>query len=141
MWAIYNNAVYDLSDYINTVEINTASQYSFLNSDIVDIFKQQPGQDITKPLNNVLAGLDSTTRDQNMQCINNMFYYGEPDFRKDARCQVQNVLLLVFSIILLTSIGVKCKFSWLIMGARCLTVLYSLGCSATVAQTQSRDAR
>ncbi|EIW61536.1 chitin synthase [Trametes versicolor FP-101664 SS1] len=107
MWAIYNNAVYDLSDYINTVEINTASQYSFLNSDIVDIFKQQPGQDITKPLNNVLAGLDSTTRDQNMQCINNMFYYGEPDFRKDARCQVQNVLLLVFSIILLTSIGVK----------------------------------
>ncbi|KAI0371480.1 chitin synthase [Pilatotrama ljubarskyi] len=107
MWAIYENAVYDLSDYIYTSTTNTAPQYSFLNSDIVDIFKQQPGQDITKPLNDVLGKLDTTTREQNMNCISNLFYYGKPDFRKTPRCQVQNVLLLVFSIILMVSIGIK----------------------------------
>ncbi|KAI0638620.1 chitin synthase [Trametes polyzona] len=107
MWAIYDNAVYDLSDYINTQTINSAPQYSFLNSDIVDVFKQQAGQDITKPLNDVLAKLDSTAKEQNMACISNLFYYGKPDFRKSARCQVQNVLLLVVSIILMASVGIK----------------------------------
>ncbi|KAI0677685.1 chitin synthase [Trametes maxima] len=107
MWAIYEDSVFDLSDYIYTQSINTASDYTFLNSDIVDIFKQQPGQDITKSLNNVLAGLDSNTRNANMNCISNLFYMGKPDFRKSARCQVQNVLLLVISIILMVSIGVK----------------------------------
>lgn len=44
-----------------------------------------------------------------MNCISNLFYYGKPDFRKTPRCQVQNILLLVFSIILMVSIGIKCK--------------------------------
>ncbi|CDO75020.1 Glycosyltransferase Family 2 protein [Trametes cinnabarina] len=107
MWAIYDNAVYDLSDYIYTLSINSATEFDFLNEDIVDIFKQQPGQDITKPLNDVLAKLDTTTREQNMNCISNLFYYGKSDFRKTARCQVQNILLLIFSIILMVSIGIK----------------------------------
>ncbi|KAI0650874.1 chitin synthase [Trametes meyenii] len=107
MWAIYDDSVYDLSDYIYTQSINSASDYTFLNSDIVDIFKQQPGQDITKSLNTVLASLDSNTRNANMNCISNLFYMGKPDFRNSARCQVQNVLLLVISIILMVSIGVK----------------------------------
>ncbi|KAH9899128.1 chitin synthase-domain-containing protein [Cubamyces lactineus] len=98
LWAIYDNAVYDLSDYVYTQSINSAAEFSFLNQDIVDI---------TKTLNNVLAGLDTTTCEQNMNCISNLFYYGKPDFRKTARCQVQNILLLVFSIILMVSIGIK----------------------------------
>ncbi|RPD67384.1 chitin synthase [Lentinus tigrinus ALCF2SS1-7] len=104
-WAIYDNNIYDLSDYISTAETDT--EVSFLNSDIVDLFQQQPGQDITKQLNEVLDGLDSETRAQNMNCISNLFYYGKPDFRKSARCQVQNILLLVASIILMVSIGIK----------------------------------
>ena len=60
-------------------------------------------------MNDVLGGLDTTTREQNMNCISNLFYYGKPDFRKTPRCQVQNILLLVFSIILMVSIGIKCK--------------------------------
>ncbi|KAI0774709.1 chitin synthase [Trametes elegans] len=106
-WAIYDNAVYDLSDYVYTSTTIPSTQYSFLNSDIVDVFKQQAGQDITKPLNDVLAKLDTTTKDANMACISNLFYYGKPDFRKTARCQVQNILLLVASIILMVSIGIK----------------------------------
>ena len=75
----------------------------------MSLFQQQPGQDITKELNSILSGLDTETQEQNMNCISNIGYYGKPDFRKSARCQVQNILLLVVSIILMVSIGVKCE--------------------------------
>ena len=77
----------------------------------MSLFQQQPGQDITKQLNEVLDGLDTDVRKQNMNCISNIGYYGKPDFRKSARCQVQNVLLLVVSIILMVSVAIKCKLT------------------------------
>ena len=76
---------------------------------MVSLFQQQPGQDITKQVNQVLATLDATTKAQNLNCMSNLFYLGKLDFRKDARCQVQNILLLVVSIILMVSIAVKCE--------------------------------
>ena len=76
---------------------------------MVSLFQQQPGQDITNQVNQVLATLDTTTKAQNINCMSNLFYVGKPDFRKDARCQVQNILLLVASIILMVSIAVKCE--------------------------------
>ncbi len=76
---------------------------------MVSVFQQQPGQDITKQVNQVLAALDPTTKAQNINCMSNLFFVGKPDFRKDARCQVQNIILLVVSIILMVSIGVKCE--------------------------------
>ncbi|THH18601.1 hypothetical protein EW146_g2427 [Bondarzewia mesenterica] len=108
-WAIYEDNLYDLSDYFYTIDQNTGNtgSYTFLNSDITDVFQQQSGQDITKPLSKVLAALDDTTRQQNLYCLNNRFYVGKPDFRKTARCQVQNYLLLVASSILVASMVVK----------------------------------
>lgn len=67
------------------------------------------GQDITKPLEQVLATMDPNTRAQNVDCINNVFYIGEVDFRKSARCQVQNYFLLAASAILMSSMGLKCE--------------------------------
>lgn len=110
MIVVWDNSIYDLADYQNTVQLHPgAAQYDFLNSDVSDLFKQRSGQDITKELNKALAGLDPTTRDQNVNCLNNMFYVGETDFRKTARCQVQNIILLVFSAILMASMGLKCE--------------------------------
>ena len=107
-WAIYEGSVYDLSDYINSASLDSGD-FNFLNSDMVSLFQQQPGQDITKQVNQVLGALDATTKAQNINCMSNLFFIGKPDFRNDARCQVQNVLLLVVSIILMVSIGVKCE--------------------------------
>ena len=83
-WAIYDNKVYDLSDYVYTASLD--STFDFINSDIVELFQQQPGQDITKSLNQVLDALDPTVKAQNINCMSNLFYVGKPDFRNDARC-------------------------------------------------------
>ncbi|OBZ70379.1 Chitin synthase 8 [Grifola frondosa] len=108
LWAIWNDNVYDLSDYFNSITVNTGnSEYSFLSEAITDLFKQQPGQDITKSINSALATMDATTAAQNIDCIKNLFYVGQVDFRKTPRCQVQNYMLLAFSILLMSSMGLK----------------------------------
>lgn len=107
MWAIYDNSVYDLTDYVYTANLD--KQFNFINDDIVSLFQQQPGQDITQSLNRILGTLEPQVRDQNLNCISNLFFIGKPDFRDSARCQVQNVLLLVITIILMVSVAVKCE--------------------------------
>lgn len=84
-------------------------EYSFLNSSITDIFKQQPGQDISSQLDAVIAQMDPNTAQLNTACLKNNFFVGEVDFRKTPRCQVQNYLLLAFSSLIFVTIGAKCK--------------------------------
>ncbi|OCH89984.1 chitin synthase [Obba rivulosa] len=109
LWAIWDGGVYDLSDYVNTLQLNqdATAQFEFLNSNLTDLWQQQPGQDITKQINSVLAQMDPTTGQENVDCIKNMFYLGETDFTKTPRCQVQNYLLLAFSCLIMASIGIK----------------------------------
>jgi chitin synthase len=110
VWALWENNVIDLTDYVNTNNVfsNADERYKFLDSDIVDVFKQQAGQDITKPLNAVLAKKDANLVNANINCMKNMFFVGNKDFRKSARCQVQNILLVVVSAILVATIAAKC---------------------------------
>jgi chitin synthase len=112
-WALWDNSLYDLTDYFFTINANEGNTgpYTFLNSAITNVFQQQAGQDITQELNAAVATLDATTAEQNIQCLKNMFYIGEKDFRKEARCQVQNYILLVASSILVASVVVKCELS------------------------------
>ncbi|KAG9317940.1 glycosyltransferase family 2 protein [Chiua virens] len=109
IWAIWDGGVYDLSDYVHTLSLNsgTTSGYQFLDTGITEVFKQQAGQDISKNLNKVIAGLDQQNATANVDCLKNMFYIGEVDFRKTARCTVQSYLLLVFTGILCASIALK----------------------------------
>ena len=106
---IWNGGVFDLSDYFNTLSLNLGSEYQFLNESVTDIFQQRIGQDITQPLEAVLATMDTTTREQQVDCLNNLFYIGETDFRKTPRCQVQNYILLAASAILMSSMALKCE--------------------------------
>jgi thymidine kinase len=39
-----------------------------------------------------------------------VFYLGDTDFRKEARCTVQNYLLLAFSIVMMSTVVAKCEF-------------------------------
>ncbi|KAH9939246.1 chitin synthase [Epithele typhae] len=103
-WATYNDNIYDLSDYINSQSLDSGS-FSFINSDLVDLFQQQPGQDITKSMNSILGRLSDGQAQ--FDCVSHMFFVGKVDFRQSARCTAQNIILLVISIILMVSIGIK----------------------------------
>lgn len=115
-WAIYKSKVYDLSDYLYTVQYYSSSSgtdlpnYSFLNDDISGLFQQSAGQDITKEMDTALAKMSTDDAANQIKCLDNAFYVGETDFRLTARCTVQNWLLLAFSIILMTTILSKCTF-------------------------------
>ena len=107
---MYKSNIFDLTDYLNTISINSVStQFQFLDSDIVGVFKERSGQDLTKALDAVLKTKDSNTVNQNMNCLQNAFYVGELDFRKSARCQVQIYFLLAAAGVLMTSMLIKCK--------------------------------
>ena len=107
-WARYQNKIYDLTDYFSTINLfQSDDRYQFLDSDISTLFQERSGQDITGPLNSVLATKSESTVEANMACLNNYFNIGENDFRKTARCEVQNTLLLVFTIILMVTIASK----------------------------------
>nr|XP_018266092.1 chitin synthase [Kwoniella dejecticola CBS 10117]OBR88250.1 chitin synthase [Kwoniella dejecticola CBS 10117] len=112
-WAIYNKKLYDLSDYLYTVQYYSGSSgtdfpnYSFINDGISGLFQSSSGQDITKAMNEVLAKMSSEDVANNLKCLDNAFYVGELDFRKEPKCLVQNYLLLAFSIIIMATIGAK----------------------------------
>jgi len=116
---IWENGIYDLTDYIWTLNLNSndPTTVAFLDENISDVFRQRAGQDVTKDLNKVLAAMDSQTRSRNVNCLKNVFYVGQTDFRKTARCQAQNILLIIFSAILMASMGLKCMsivhFRWI----------------------------
>jgi chitin synthase len=108
-WAIYDQDVYDLSDYFNTLTTHENDPtYEFLNSSISDLFKEQPGQDLTKELNAIYATMDSGTAQAHQDCLANKFFVGKTDFRDTPRCQVANYLMLAASIILMSSMAIKC---------------------------------
>lgn len=109
IWAVWENKLYDFTDYINSQSSNpaTVDSFQFVNQDITDVFKRQAGKDVTESLNRVLASLDPQTASRNVNCLNNLFYAGEVDFRKSARCLVQNYVLLAVSIIIMASMVLK----------------------------------
>ncbi|EXK44265.1 chitin synthase [Fusarium oxysporum f. sp. lycopersici 4287] len=112
MWATYGNEVYDLTDYLHTLDVNdNFDSYKFLNEDMVDLWKNSPGTNIKKDLDLLIANAKNETVSANLknswQCIQNIAYKGILDFRDSARCQVNNYLLLAFAIIICIVTAVK----------------------------------
>ncbi|UZJ51703.1 hypothetical protein CBS101457_001023 [Exobasidium rhododendri] len=107
-WAIVDSKVYDLSNYVWTNSLSTSSSaYQFLPSGVSDLFSSQAGADITSDFKDAMNSLNSTEKAATQACLDNVFYAGKKDFRDDARCQVQNYLLLGFSILLVVTIVSK----------------------------------
>ena len=96
------------------------------------VFRQMSGRDVTGPLNAVLESMNTTYREQHMACLNNAFLVGEVDFRKTARCQVQNWLLIFFSALLMASIALKCLFCFRLKCGLLMFFFFlgSFGCSS-----------
>ncbi len=102
-----------MTDYFHTLQLNGNYQpYNFLNKNLTDLVLKTPGADITDAWNNLLHifknnGTESAHLENSINCIKNTFYIGIPDFRQTPRCQVNNYILLAFTIVLCSVIGIK----------------------------------
>ncbi|CCU75895.1 chitin synthase [Blumeria hordei DH14] len=110
-WFILKGKVYDLTDYFFTLTTygNLAS-YDFIDSGVTAMIKENPGLDITNAWEKNFSKANGTQQvvlANNLNCMNNAFYAGIPDFRDSVQCQINNYILLVFTIILCTVILVK----------------------------------
>ncbi|CAG8463565.1 8890_t:CDS:2 [Paraglomus occultum] len=112
LWAIIHEGVYDLTQYFATQ--NSVGQtsrpangpnYHYLSDSVETLFKSFPGQDLTSRFNKAF----NTQEDyqNNLNCLQQIFYIGGIDFRKSFRCQFNNYMLLTFSCMLFAVIGVK----------------------------------
>jgi chitin synthase len=105
MWFTMGDNVYDLTDYFHTLDANNNFEnYRFLDRKLEEIVQSNAGNDITDKFR---SELDADAQMHNMQCLDNVFFVGKTDFRKSARCQVNNYLLLAFTIIVCTVVLVK----------------------------------
>ncbi len=110
--AVYNDRIYDLSDYLATLTAsNGGGGYDYIDKDVLSLFKQQAGQDITKPMDALFAAMSDHDVKAHKACLNNRFMYGKTDFRLTPRCTVQGYLLIVASVIIALTILVKCEYS------------------------------
>jgi chitin synthase len=105
MWVIINKSVYDLTDYFHTLKVeDNYPLYTFLGDPAAQLIQNNPGLDITQDWETTL---NYTYRTTVLNCMNNMFYIGDVDFRDTPRCQVNNYILLGFTIILCVVIATK----------------------------------
>lgn len=105
-WAVIDGNIYDLSDYFATLQtFDGASNYAFLDSSVAGLFQGNPGQDVTSQWNSL--NLDYDTRYANIHCLQNVFFVGTTDIRQTPRCQVNNYLLLTFTVIICLTILIK----------------------------------
>ncbi|KAB2104734.1 Chitin synthase 6 [Alternaria gaisen] len=105
MWFRLDEKIYDLTDYFATIDyMQNQAQYNFLDAKLVDMVKSNAGQNLKEDWDN---NLNKTTRENNLQCLENLFYVGRTDFRKTARCTVNDYILLAFTIIICSVIVIK----------------------------------
>ena len=115
--AYIDGRVYDMTTYINggiqnaypanwtgTKAPATASS-DYMVDDVVDLFRQNPGQDITQKWQAV--AMSSQDRANMQVCLDNLFYVGALDTRDSPQCLFANYLLLSISILLCVVIGFK----------------------------------
>ena len=101
-WVILNNKIYDFTDYFNTLTIeNNFPIYDWLPPDVKSLIQASPGLDITNQWQK------TANFSKALNCMDNVFYQGIVDFRNTPRCQVNNYILLSFTIILCAVILVK----------------------------------
>lgn len=105
MWFILDQKIYDLTDYFHTLKLeNNLAEFAFFGDQVAQMVQYNPGKDITEEWS---LQLNRTFRLNAQNCLNNMFYIGKVDFRDTPRCQVNNYILLAFTIMLCCVIGIK----------------------------------
>lgn len=101
-WIMIHDKIYDLTEYYTTLETQgEQALYKFIPDDVSEVIQANPGQDVTD------KWLKTTNFTHTLTCLDHAFYVGKSDFRDSAKCQVNNYILLAFTIILCSVILVK----------------------------------
>ncbi|KAK4553709.1 hypothetical protein LTR86_009207 [Recurvomyces mirabilis] len=111
--AYINKRVYDFTDYLiggrQPAFPNGTTPYpvdsNFMDNNVVSLFQQRPGQDVTKYWE--ALPLDSALRQRMQVCMDNLFYVGDLDTRNSPQCLFAKYILLAISLLLVSVIGVK----------------------------------
>ncbi|KAI9167233.1 Chitin synthase 6 [Paramyrothecium foliicola] len=112
-WARYGNQIYDLTDYFYNLEVKDGFPTAqFLDEAVTDLWKNNPGDDIQELLDDVIArSAGNATENAHIinswECIKRISYKGIVDFRNSAKCQVNNYIMLAFTIMICAVIVVK----------------------------------
>ena len=102
-WVILDGKIYDLTDYFYTKKTEGDNRmYTFIPDEVSDLIQQNAGSDISG-----MWKRNDPDYEKTLNCMENAFYEGKTDFRDSPRCQVNNYILLAFTIILCTVILTK----------------------------------
>lgn len=112
--AILSGNVYDFTDYVkggrrlqapNGTDIPSDADPNFMDSNVVALFQQNAGRDVTQNWESL--NINSDVKKRMMVCMNNLFFVGAEDTRNSAQCQFARYILLAISILLVSVIGFK----------------------------------
>ena len=92
---VFGNNVYDVSSYFN-------SKVRFLGPNMDNLFLNFYGKDATKQWFQLKDG--DQKAGMYLNCMNNLFYVGTIDKRNSLSCQFSNIILLTFTIIVVSLI-------------------------------------
>ena len=110
-WFILSGKIYDLTDFFYTLKIEgSVPLYNFIDPSVQTMITNNPGGDLTTTWNSNYASVNATQKallDKTLSCFNQAFYVGIPDFRDTVRCQINNYILLAFTVILCAVILTK----------------------------------
>ncbi|KAI8997880.1 chitin synthase-domain-containing protein [Pilobolus umbonatus] len=108
-WAVLNESIYDLTYYVEggrrinppedgSLFNDTGIDVDYMSLDIVELFRQKAGQDISKDWNDL--ALEPDVKERQLVCLRNLFFVGKVDQRNSAKCIFSEYLLLIVTIFL-----------------------------------------
>ena len=112
--AILNGKIYDFTSYIaggRTTKapagqkVPTGVDTDFMSDEVVSLFQQRSGQDVTQYWNDLR--LPGDQKAWMMVCMDNLFYVGKTDTRNSMQCLFARYILLAISILMVSVIGFK----------------------------------
>ncbi|ATZ55996.1 BcCHSVI [Botrytis cinerea B05.10] len=110
-WVVLKGKLYDFTNYYYTLDTYpSVDTYEFMDDTIYQMVLRNPGLDITSDWDDNYKTANASYQVDilnNLNCMNNLFYAGIPDFRDSIRCQINNYILLAFTIIVCAVIVVK----------------------------------
>lgn len=113
--AIVHNRIYDFTQYVaggrttkypeDTDRPETNPNTNFMDQDVVNLFSQRSGQDVSQYWD--ALDMDAGLRNRMQTCMDNLFYVGDLDTRNSPQCLFASYILLAISLLLVSVICVK----------------------------------
>ncbi|KAI9471005.1 MAG: chitin synthase-domain-containing protein [Benjaminiella poitrasii] len=113
-WAVIDQYIYDLTAYTMGGRylrgppgeaIPTGINTDFLSQEVVSLFQQKAGSDITNDFHKL--PLSAAARERQLVCLRNLFFVGFVDTRNSPKCQFSTYLLLIVTLLLASVIVFK----------------------------------